>query len=362
MNASQKSGGPRNVARNGVREGNREFPSFIRLLDTVSTAQTASRPFAPLRFTLDPSKWNNRQQQQARPQLIRPTLISPPTRHEDGTKATAQKAHNAPLFPTMEEFKADAAKSLKRPASDIPPTSFLPYKKRAIAPTVSSEHLDESARRSPEYLEQLVANEPRMKEAASILLDMRSLSTTSETEEIETLPRIVSQGSVATSVDTEDTSRSTLTETPVNHAESEQPAAAPPIAAPTRTVTPAPNGMRLAFPEDAHELNSLHCFVRAELLEVFALPTADEEANQVQSTSRSSSRRNTSTSGRSYASGRVGLRCVYCAHLPRRARAGSTMVSYECILHSCPLLLRRKLIHCNSSAYYSIVELLSKEP
>ncbi|CAB9512991.1 expressed unknown protein [Seminavis robusta] len=61
---------------------------------------------------------------------------------------------------------------------------------------------------------------------------------------------------------------------------------------------------RLAMPEDPNELNSLHCFVRAHLLEVFSLPSQKDKP------------------------GRVGLRCVFCAHLPRKDRAGTTMCTF----------------------------------
>lgn len=67
--------------------------------------------------------------------------------------------------------------------------------------------------------------------------------------------------------------------------------------------TPAcPN--RLAMPEDPNELNSLHCFVRAHLLEIFSLPPQKEKP------------------------GRVGLRCVFCFHLPRKDRSGTTMCTF----------------------------------
>lgn len=61
---------------------------------------------------------------------------------------------------------------------------------------------------------------------------------------------------------------------------------------------------RLAVKEDANELNSLHCFVRTHLLEVFSLPPQK---------------------GRP---GRVGLRCVFCSHLPLKERGGTTMCTF----------------------------------
>ena len=63
---------------------------------------------------------------------------------------------------------------------------------------------------------------------------------------------------------------------------------------------------RLAMPEDPNELNSLHCFVRKNLLEVFELPPQKKKGKP----------------------GRVGLRCVFCSHLPRKDRSGTTMCSF----------------------------------
>ena len=62
---------------------------------------------------------------------------------------------------------------------------------------------------------------------------------------------------------------------------------------------------RLSMPEDPNELNSLHCFVRAKLLKVFYLPPQKGKPN-----------------------GRVGLRCLFCAHLPRKERTGTTMCTF----------------------------------
>jgi hypothetical protein len=61
-------------------------------------------------------------------------------------------------------------------------------------------------------------------------------------------------------------------------------------------------GIRLAMPDDPRQLNSLHCFVRSELLEVFCL---DQETPR-----------------------RVGFRCVHCGHLPRKDRSGTSMGTF----------------------------------
>jgi hypothetical protein len=61
----------------------------------------------------------------------------------------------------------------------------------------------------------------------------------------------------------------------------------------------------LAMPDDSNELNSLHCFVRADLLEVFSL---EDDSNK---------------RGRTIP--RVGFRCVHCGHLPRKEKEGASM-------------------------------------
>jgi len=69
----------------------------------------------------------------------------------------------------------------------------------------------------------------------------------------------------------------------------------------------------LATPRDSKELNSLHCFVRSELLEIFAVDSQQQDKdsrNQL----------------------KVGLRCKYCGHLSRAERrrqtSSSTMRSF----------------------------------
>ena len=71
------------------------------------------------------------------------------------------------------------------------------------------------------------------------------------------------------------------------------------------------SGLRLAMPNDSQELNSLHCFVRSELLEVFTLV-----ANLTRTKSLENKRQ------------RVGLRCIHCSHLPRKHRVGISMSTF----------------------------------
>lgn len=74
-----------------------------------------------------------------------------------------------------------------------------------------------------------------------------------------------------------------------------------------------PKGIRLGLPEDSEELNTLHCFVRSELLEIFR--AGDEEAMP-------------DKQERFGTKARIGLRCVFCGRLPKRSKVGTTMSSF----------------------------------
>jgi hypothetical protein len=66
---------------------------------------------------------------------------------------------------------------------------------------------------------------------------------------------------------------------------------------------------RLALPNDEAKLNSLHCFLRSELLEIFVVE-------------RSANKSPTHSPGSSV--GRVGLRCVFCAMARKRSALSTT--------------------------------------
>jgi hypothetical protein len=66
---------------------------------------------------------------------------------------------------------------------------------------------------------------------------------------------------------------------------------------------------RLALPNDEAKLNSLHCFLRSELLEIFVV---EKSANKSPTHSPGSS------------VGRVGLRCVFCAMVRKRHSISTT--------------------------------------
>lgn len=77
----------------------------------------------------------------------------------------------------------------------------------------------------------------------------------------------------------------------------------PPLCPPQEHEVPKNYPSRLAMPNDEAKLNSLHCFLRSELLEIFVVE-------------RSSSKSPTHSPGSSV--GRVGLRCVFCAMARKR--------------------------------------------
>ena len=312
VSSSIADGSPKYKLRSDANGGNTGFPSF-RLGDTVSTSSAVERTdsAAPLRFTLDPSKW--KREHFIKSQALRPTLISPPAPEDDDSASTLNSS-DAPPIPAMEDLKRDtsSSKNLKRPSPAIPPHSFLPYKRRATSSHFQHEMGGSPLALNPDYLRRVLEVEPRLTEAASILLHMRSeapvQSPVSQNEEFQPEPCKLPIASISTDEPTSTPSIKIL---------KAQMTQQPPVTA-TRSVTPAPSGLRLALPDDVHELNSLHCFVRAELLELFALPGADDEVVSGQPAAQK---------GRIY-SGRVGLRCVHCAHLPRRARSGCTMSTF----------------------------------
>ncbi len=98
----------------------------------------------------------------------------------------------------------------------------------------------------------------------------------------------------------------------------------------------------LATPSDKGQLNSLHCFVRSECLEIFTVPGVVNNISKVGSTRRdasssrstmSSSRNSVHSNGKDISSstrlfpGRVGLQCSFCAHVPHAAQ--HTMASFH---------------------------------
>jgi hypothetical protein len=81
----------------------------------------------------------------------------------------------------------------------------------------------------------------------------------------------------------------------------------PPPAIETANLVPKNYPKRLALEDDDNKLNTLHCFIRSELLEIFVVD---------QSICSSP----TSAAGSGSALGRVGLRCVHCAQERKRLK------------------------------------------
>jgi hypothetical protein len=104
------------------------------------------------------------------------------------------------------------------------------------------------------------------------------------------------------------------------------------------------SGMQLACPDDRKELNSLHCFVRSELLEVFAVEESKimDVADSSDETNEKTRSNGSSGQGAGRASRgnknhreppvhqiqRVGIRCIHCGHKPKCERAGTSMSAF----------------------------------
>jgi hypothetical protein len=73
-------------------------------------------------------------------------------------------------------------------------------------------------------------------------------------------------------------------------------------------------GMRLAVSNDKQHLNSLHCFVRSELLEVFVLDDIENDEEDAPSNNQYCNR--------------VGLRCVQCGRKSKKDRHGTSMSTF----------------------------------
>jgi len=82
-----------------------------------------------------------------------------------------------------------------------------------------------------------------------------------------------------------------------------------------------PYPTRLATKDDAKELNSLHCFLREELLELFIIHESRDNSSIVATVSNDDDELSNHASSQSKSrpcGGRVGLRCVHCSFAQRR--------------------------------------------
>ena len=215
----------------------------------------------------------------------RPTLVSPPTYEEN-----IDSRGNGPLLPTMED--RTVTYSLQSPA--LPPgRSFVPYDRHCTSSVIERSP---GLRVSPicRVTHILSENEQDFKninKAASVLIHMRFTPNASVTnlqhhiqdecsDQIKTITKCQSRAPVAI---LEPRPPQPDCYGPYSHSSSES------------AITVDANQVEFACPRlglatDSRELNSLHCFVRSELLELYR---ADEPNRNC--------------------TARVGIRCVHCA-------------------------------------------------
>jgi hypothetical protein len=154
---------------------------------------------------------------------------------------------------------------------------------------------------------------------ASLLLGLR---THSNTNSPETVPATVSQdsnedpfGKNIQTQKSEDKSENTKGSSEVSVTKADDVVMEPDVdslSLPAYLPAPNTNNMvplnypkRLALPNDAVKLNSLHCLIRSELLEIFVIePSSLKNTRHIYAPSSSV--------------GRVGLRCVHCAMARRK--------------------------------------------
>ncbi len=79
--------------------------------------------------------------------------------------------------------------------------------------------------------------------------------------------------------------------------------------------------VRLALPGDDAKLNSLHCFIRTHLLEIFVVERSKNKSPTHAGGGGGGSSACSSGTGTGSSVGRVGLRCVHCALARQRATA-----------------------------------------
>jgi hypothetical protein len=90
--------------------------------------------------------------------------------------------------------------------------------------------------------------------------------------------------------------------------------------------TPKPFPTRLTTEMDKQKLNSMHCFVREELLELFMVEAKEPAAAPAAEGAEGSEAEKHVAVKSNSATGRVGLRCIHCAEA--RKRSGGTL-EYE---------------------------------
>lgn len=271
---------------------------------------------------------NNRSQFYPRPNRIEQRHDSYTNRSRDGNQSFVQLPSSPPRHPEFHRRQSNASNSFcinNKENLMMPGTRSTMQNSKPLYSTRSTEHSTPSF----QVIEDLT---PKMKQkeleldAASILCNLGRIisngeksghSRTSLAPQIETSPSLVS--------DTQDSLSSNCSLS--SSSEHQHPT-------------------RLALPKDESELNSLHCFVRQELLEMFIIPededykislplclpvsASEKQVNTSPSVPISPSSTGTAgessvsasskmpTKKSSYFGGRVGFRCVHCAHVQPR--------------------------------------------
>ena len=233
--------------------------------------------FTPFPFTRNSAGWSN--------DYNRPALVSPPTYVEN-----VDSRGNGPLLPAMDDRAVRG--SLQSPAF-APGRSFLPYEIQ-YTPSVIESSLGLRVSpicRSTHILPEHQKDFENIKKAASALIHMRFTPITSETNaqqhvkdevlyQIKTITKCQARDAIAI---LKPRSPQSDCFSPTSYSSSESA-----IAADANQIEFA--CLRLGLASDSSELNSLHCFVRSELLELYM----EDERNR-------------------NCTARVGIRCVHCA-------------------------------------------------
>jgi len=224
--------------------------------------------FAPLRFTMGSSGWSN--------DCVRTVLVSPPTIENE---EQARGSDTCPRMPAMEEVASD--QSFKR-------SGF--FQTKQSSPSSLEAHVSPIARSSLNLSEMHDLN--IINEAASALLIMRfPIPSTAQQQANNYKHTFASQTNGMTRIKQETVSElaplpfESLSPSSMSSGETESKADSA-----NNRLKP----LRLGVPADSDKLNSLHCFVRSELLELFVADN-DKSLDAV---------------------ARVGIRCVHCARAP----------------------------------------------
>jgi hypothetical protein len=244
--------------------------------------------FAPLRFTIVASESSNND-------CIRPVLVSPPTHLDD---KDIRGSGVCPFLPAMEDMTPRHVG--EQTSGFVLSQGFVTQKKQEMTPTRQKHylgfHLSPIALDIPEARQ----DSKNIEEAASVIFNMRYAPALSPSKQplaegkdsllnnkIQLVPRLQKRASV----EVPDAAVVPLNPTSIFSTELES------ITATADNQIQMKKKLRLGLPGDSLELNSLHCFVRSELLELFVADDGTKHSKH------------------------VGIRCVHCAEAEKRDSA-----------------------------------------